>query len=354
MDYRGFIADKVVLVSGGVGTVGSALVDALLELAPREVRVLDNNETELFLLAEAKRDDKRLSVRLGDVRDPFKLEAAMEGAQVVFHTAAFKHVVLCEQNPFEAVQTNVLGLQNVIQGAIRAGVENLVFTSSDKAANPTSVMGTSKLMGERLVSASTIFRQDVKQAFVSTRFGNVVGSRGSVVPVFARQIAHGGPVTLTNPEMTRFIMTTGQAVELILSAGALAKGGEVVVPRMPACRIEDLAKVMIEELAPAWGRGPESIEIKIIGAKPGEKLFEELLTEDESRRSLVVENLFVTPPAFTGLYAPKSYEYPGAVKAEGKPYTSHEAACLSQEELAEFFREREVLQPFKPKNGRAV
>jgi FlaA1/EpsC-like NDP-sugar epimerase len=179
---KGFFKDRRILITGGVGTVGRALLDKLLACSPREVRVLDNAETGLFMLAEELRDQAGLNCFLGDVRDPVKLESVMAGLDMVFHAAAFKHVVLSEYNPFEAVQTNILGVQNIVQQAIRAGVKRVIFTSSDKAANPTNVMGTSKLMGERLVTAANIVSSDPDRVFSSTRFGNVLGSRGSVVP----------------------------------------------------------------------------------------------------------------------------------------------------------------------------
>lgn len=348
MYEKEFFEHRTILITGGVGTVGRALLDKVLACSPREVRVLDNAETGLFMLADELRGRSEVNCFLGDVRDPVKLETLMDGLDMVFHAAAFKHVVLSEYNPFEAVQTNILGVQNIIQQAIRAGVRRVIFTSSDKAANPTNVMGTSKLMGERLITAANIVSRDPDRVFSSTRFGNVLGSRGSVVPVFARQIAAGGPLTLTDPRMTRFIMTTSQAADLILRAAFLARGGEVFVSKMPAARIPDLARVMVEELAPAYGHDPAKLEIQEIGAKPGEKLYEELLTEDEAGHSLELEDLFVTVPAFRGLYQQQNYDFPGARAADRRPYTSAEAQCLELEALREFVRTNRILEPFKP------
>ena len=346
-----FFADRTILITGGVGTVGRALLDKVLACSPREVRVLDNTETGLFMLADELRGRDEVNCFLGDVRDPVKLEAVLGGVDMIFHAAAFKHVVLSEYNPFEAVQTNILGVQNIIQQAIRAKVKRVIFTSSDKAANPTNVMGTSKLMGERLITAANIVSQDPNRVFSSTRFGNVLGSRGSVVPVFARQIAAGGPLTLTDPRMTRFIMTTDQAADLILRAAFLARGGEVFVSKMPATRIPDLARVMVEELAPAYGYDPAKLEIQEIGAKPGEKLYEELLTEDEAGHSLELNDLFVTVPAFRGLYRQQDYDFPGARTADRRPYTSAEAQCLDIDQLRRFVRDNKILEPFRPGGG---
>lgn len=347
-NYHATLHQQTILVTGALGTVGRALLDILLQNGPAEIRVLDNNETGLFMLQEEMGGRGGLNVFLGDVRDRVKLEAVMEGVDIVFHTAAFKHVVLSEFNPFEAVQTNVLGVQNIIQQAIRAGVKRVVFTSSDKAANPTSVMGTSKLMGERLITAANLISRDRDRVFTSTRFGNVLGSSGSVVPVFARQIAAGGPVTLTDERMSRFVMTTRQSAELILTAASLAQGGEVFIPKMPAVRIADLARVMIEELAPAYGHEPARLEVRQIGAKPGEKLFEELMTAEEAGRSLESEDLFIVTPAFRGIYHQRSYSYAGAVAAQRQPYTSAEARCLSAGELREFLRRHHILESYLP------
>jgi FlaA1/EpsC-like NDP-sugar epimerase len=319
-----------------------------LSYRPAEVRVLDNNETDLFLLQEELRHRPEVHVFLGDVRDRFKLENVLGGVELIFHTAAYKHVVLAEYNPFEVVQTNILATQNVIQQALRAGVEKLIFTSSDKAANPTNVMGTSKLMCERLITAANLLSRNPHQIFTSTRFGNVVGSRGSVVPLFASQIAQGGPVTLTDRRMTRFVMTPRQSAELILSSAMLAKGGEVFIAKMPALRISDLARVMIEELAPAWGHRPEDIEVQEIGAKPGEKFYEELLTEEEASHSLELPDHFVILPAFRSMYLQREYSYPGAKPARVSPYTSQAAPLLEPEEIRSYLRRHRVLEPFLP------
>jgi FlaA1/EpsC-like NDP-sugar epimerase len=346
MDLSKTYEGRKILITGGVGTVGRALIDQTLQYDPKEIRVLDNNETGLFMLSEEFNGSSKVNVFLGSVRDPIKMESVLRGVDVVFHAAAFKHVILSEYNPFEAVRTNIMGVQNIIQYSIRAGVELVVFTSSDKAANPTSVMGTSKLMGERLMTAANILNQGQKQIFTSTRFGNVLGSHGSVVPLFAKQIAGGGPVTLTDPRMTRFIMTTKQAAQLILNSGAQAHGGEVFVSKMPAARIVDLCEVMIERLAPAYGYDPGQIEIKTIGAKPGEKLFEELMTEDESRHSMELPETMVTIPVFRSIYREINYEYQGARPAEVKPYISAEATCLDKEELSAFFDTHKVLDEY--------
>ena len=208
-----FLTEKRILVTGACGTIGRELVRQLLEEHNvAELVALDNNESGLFFLEHKYTKHTRASFFLADVRDRDKLCNKMKGIDVVFHTAAFKHIIFCERSPFEAVQTNILGVQNIIYSAIEEKVERVIFTSSDKAVNPTNVMGTSKLMGERLMTAANSNLRGDGPIFTSTRFGNVLGSRGSVIPVFREQIRKGGPVTLTDPGMTRFcVILAGNA-----------------------------------------------------------------------------------------------------------------------------------------------
>ena len=266
-----YLHNKRVLITGACGTVGSALLKEIVEnpvYQPAEVVGTDNNESELFFADQMYLHDSRVTFYLGDVRDRSKIGRMLKGIDIVFHAAAFKHVVLCERSPFEAVQTNIHGVQNIIRSAIENGIEKVIFTSSDKAVNPTNVMGSSKLMGERLMTAAS-GNDSGKTIFVSTRFGNVLGSRGSVIPIFHKQIERGGPVTLTDSGMTRFVMTIKEAARLVIDSGSLAHGGEVFITKMPVVRIKDLAQVMIDEMAPGFGHDPASVEIREIGAKPG-------------------------------------------------------------------------------------
>jgi FlaA1/EpsC-like NDP-sugar epimerase len=336
---------KSVLVTGVCGTVGSELLRQLLATPVAEIVGLDNNESELFFLQVAHRDEPRARFYIGDVRDADTLLTRMRGVDVVLHAAALKHVVLCEQSPPDAISTNIRGVQNVIDAAIRNGVQRVLFTSSDKAVNPTSVMGTSKLMGERLMTAAHAHARDGGPLFASTRFGNVLGSRGSVIPVFARQIAAGGPVTLTDTAMTRFIMTLEQAVQLVMESAFLARGGEAFVTKMPVVRIQDLAEVMIEELAPRYGRSPKDVPVEIIGAKAGEKLYEELLNEEEVRRSVELDRYFVVLPAIRSVVRTVEYVYPDT-RAEqvSRPYNSSLEPAMSRDHLREYLRAGRLLE----------
>jgi len=349
--YRG----KRVLITGAAGTVGREMVSHLSGLEPEELRLMDNNESEVFFLAEEYRGKDFVRCFLGDIRDRHKLMKLCDDIDIVIHAAAFKHVILSEYNPYDVVQTNIIGTENIIEAASACGVERVIFTSSDKAVNPTNVMGTSKLMGERLITAANAVKHSQRTIFSSTRFGNVIGSRGSVVPLFAKQIRGGGPVTLTDERMTRFVMTVPEAARLVLKSAVLARGGEVFVTKMPVVRISDLAHVMIEILAPAHGFHPARIEVTEIGAKAGEKLYEELMTDEETGRSLELGDMFVVTPAFKAIYRSIKYEYPGLIGEEvTRPYVSSSEAPVDREYLKRYLIEQKVLGDFFSEDIREV
>ncbi|HKL64547.1 MAG TPA: SDR family NAD(P)-dependent oxidoreductase [Roseovarius sp.] len=338
-------SDRTVLVTGSCGTVGAELVRQLAESSAAHIVCLDNNETELFFQIERHRATGKVSGHLADIRDREALKLRMRGVDIVLHAAALKHVGLCEDSPAQAIATNIEGTQNVIDAAQENGVERVIFTSSDKAVNPTNVMGTSKLMGERLMTAAAEttanghqFRaRNAGTVFASTRFGNVLGSRGSVVPLFRRQIAAGGPITLTHREMTRFIMTLEEAVRLVLESVWLACGGEVMVTRMPVARIEDIAHVMRDALASGRGVG-----IAEIGPKPGEKMYEELMNDEEVRRTWEYGDFFMSLSAFADPAAPGYAHLVGRPRPD-RPYNSASEPALSRDDLAAYFEEKRVL-----------
>lgn len=338
---------KSILVTGACGTVGSELVRQLLTeplYSPAEVIGIDNNESQLFFIDQQYLQDNRARFFVADIRDRDELTRKMVGVDIVFHCAALKHVILCERSPEQAVQTNIQGVQNVIAAAQANGVEKVIFTSSDKAVNPTNVMGTSKLMGERLMTAANSNKRGTGPIFASTRFGNVLGSNGSVIPIFHNQIAKGGPVTLTHCDMTRFVMSIEESVKLVIDSAMLAKGGEVFITKMPVVRIEDLAKAMIEELAPRYGHTPNAIEITEIGTKPGEKHYEELMSPEETRRALELKNYFSVLPAFRGIYHDIQYDYPDLVNTTvTNPYVSAEEQPLTVEQTRILLKEYKLL-----------
>ena len=351
------LSDKTVLVTGGCGTVGRELIRQILQAGPSELRVIDSNESELFALEERfgtpfrpqareiNPNASRFQAFIGDIRDGDMLRRKTEGVDIIFHAAALKHVVYCERSPFDAVQTNVIGVKNVIDAALENDVERVIFTSSDKAVNPTSVMGTSKLMGERLISAANSLKINGRTIFSSTRFGNVIGSRGSVVPTFIEQIKSGGPITLTDKRMSRFIMTIEESVRLVLDAAELARGGEVFVTKMQVIRIEDLTEVMIEMLADRCGHRANDIEIVEIGAKAGEKLYEELISEEETGRSLELPKLFAVLPAFRQVYEDIDYDYPDVItKRVETPYTSAQSDVMDKAMIREYLEANKILE----------
>lgn len=338
--YRG----KKILITGAAGTVGRELVRQLAAMQPAQLCLMDNNESEMFFLMQEYEDALCF---LGDVRFRDKLDKLVEGIDIIIHCAAYKHVVLSESNPFDVVQTNILGVENVIRAARSAGVGHVLFTSSDKAVNPTNVMGTSKLMGERLITAANIFggSRTPKTVYTSTRFGNVIGSRGSVVPVFMKQIKAGGPVTITDKRMTRFIMTIRESATLVLESLLAARGGEVFVTKMPVVKIVDLAEAMIEVLAPRYGHDPASIEMKEIGSKPGEKLYEELMSDEETGRSMELDNMFAVTPAFKSIYSSINYEYPQVISRKiDKSYVSSTEPHMDKETLKKYLVDSKVFE----------
>lgn len=288
--------NKIVLVSGGAGSIGSVLVKKILEYNPKAVRVLDINETGLFNLYQ-KLNSYKIRLLVGDIRDKDRLKRAMEDVDIVFHAAALKHVSLCESNPFEAIQTNLLGTKNLIEAAIDEEIERFITISTDKAVNPINVLGASKLLTERLTVSANIYqgRRRRRAIYSCVRFGNVLNSQGSVLPIFEEQVKRGGPVTVTNENMTRFVISIDKATELILKAAQISRGGEIFILKMPVLRIIDLAKAVIEETAPRYGYASAEIKIKFIGKKEGEKMYEELMNADEAIFVRETEDMFILP-----------------------------------------------------------
>ncbi len=335
---------KRILITGVCGTVGKEILNQLAKQNPLEIIGIDNNESELFFLDEEYRGRENVHLYLGDLRDQGKLIRKMQGVDIVLHAAALKHVILCEKTPQDAVQTNILGTQNVIDAAMKTGVERVLFTSSDKAVNPTNVMGTTKLMGERLMTAANAHRRSDGPIFSSTRFGNILGSRGSVIPLFKKQIASGGPITLTDARMTRFIMTLEEAVRLVMKSVFMACGGEVFVTKMPVVRIQDIAEVMIEELGEKYGYGRDDIQVDVIGSKPGEKLYEELMNDEETRRTIELPDFFSVLPAFKAVYESIDYKYMGVGEMGiDEPYNSSTQQTMDKESLRDYLISNQLL-----------
>lgn len=293
-----FFKGHTLAVTGAVGSVGSKLVQQLLSYDIKELRAIDQNESELFFAQQHYIYDKRFSAYQSDIGNIKEMSRILNGVDYLFHTAALKHVPSCEVSPISAVQTNIHGMLSLIQTAQQCGVKKMISTSTDKAVCPTNVMGATKLIGERLLlSINQHTPQKQTTQYAITRFGNVAGSRGSVIPLFCEQIKSGKPITLTDKRMTRFMMSLKDAVALVLESMMISQGGEIFISKMPSICIADLAKVLVNIAAPCYGRNPESISIQIIGSRPGEKYYEELNSIPESSHMLENENFLCVLPA---------------------------------------------------------
>jgi FlaA1/EpsC-like NDP-sugar epimerase len=324
---------KRVVVTGGCGSIGSELVKLICDRDPQHVKVLDNDERNLSELASQFSSEKiSLETSLANIRDQDALRTEISDVDILFHTAALKHVPLVEKNPYEAVKTNIDGTKNVIEVSIQAGVDSVVSVSTDKAANPSSTMGATKLIAERLVSTYDRRHSPSDTTLSSVRFGNVLGTRGSVVPVFLNQIKEGGPITVTDPDMTRFIMLPSEAAEFVVKSCDSASGGEVFIKKMPAIRIGDLAEAMNERFAPHMSPNRSPVEIRTIGPRPGERYHEKLITEEELRYTEEIDEQFVLYPPVGSTFSP------GYNCSLSKEYTSADANLLSKDELSSKIR----------------
>jgi UDP-N-acetylglucosamine 4,6-dehydratase len=275
-----------ILVTGGTGSFGKAFIRyALDHLNPRRIVVFSRDELKQYEARQLLEDDPRLRWFIGDIRDAHRLKRAMHDVDYVVHAAALKQVDTAEYNPFEFVQTNIVGSQNVVEAAIDAGVKRVVALSTDKASSPLNLYGATKLAADKLFQSANHYASGYDIRFSVVRYGNVMGSRGSVIPLFARLAREGKPLPVTDSRMTRFWITLPQAVKFVVDSFDLMKGGELYVPRIPSMRVLDL----IEAIAP----GSETYEI---GIRPGEKLHEEMISEDDSRRTLLLGDRYVVLP----------------------------------------------------------
>jgi FlaA1/EpsC-like NDP-sugar epimerase len=293
---RQFFEGKTVLVTGGTGSIGSEIVRQLLQYDPKMIRVFSRTEHMQQSLMHQLGRLPNLVCFIGDVRNAERLNRAAVEADVIFHVAAMKHVPVCEFNPFEAVETNVIGAQNVVNAAIANRVKQVVAISTDKAVNPMNVMGGTKLLAEKLFTSAHHYAGVSGTKFACVRFGNVLGSRGSVIPYWLEQLAKSEPVSLTHPDMTRFFLSIPQAVSLVFKAMRRMVGGEIFILKMPVLRLGDLAEAIIERFARDYGLDSSTVERKLIGIRPGEKMYELLMSEDEASIALEVDDMFIIPP----------------------------------------------------------
>lgn len=287
------LKNKTLLITGGTGSFGNAVLNGFLETDIKEIRIFSRDEKKQDDMrhefqAKMPEASNKIKFFIGDVRDLASVKNAMHGVDYIFHAAALKQVPSCEFFPIEAVKTNVLGTENVLTAAIEEGVKSVICLSTDKAAYPVNAMGTSKAMMEKVIVAKSRTVDPEKTKICCTRYGNVMCSRGSVIPLWIEQIKAGNPITITEPSMTRFIMSLEEAVDLVLFAFENGTSGDILVQKAPACTIEVLAKAVTELFAPGH-------EIKVIGIRHGEKMYETLLTNEECANAIDMGEFYRVP-----------------------------------------------------------
>lgn len=313
--------NSTILVTGGTGSWGHELVTQLLKHDPEKIIIYSRNESAQVAMKRAF-EDRRLSFCIGEVRDKEALSRACRGVDYLFHLAALKHVPVCEDQPYEALKTNVLGTQNVIEAAIENGVKKVINISTDKAANPSNFYGMTKSIGEKLIIYANLLKTPTR--FVCVRGGNVLGTNGSVIHLFKQQIREKGQIGLTHKDMTRFFLTLQEAIAMLLRATAEGSGGETFVMKMPTCRILDLAEVLMEAM------GKTEVEVVELGVRPGEKIHEILYSEYEAQNTVVFndEYLIILPTLdIPGL----KEKYAGFPRVAADEYTSAEDLMNKQQ-----------------------
>lgn len=274
--------NKNIMITGGTGSIGIGLIKELVKFKPNAIRIFTNDENSIFEARRIVGNDSLLTFMIGDVRDRERLNLAIRNVDIVFHAAAMKHVDICEQNPFDAVKTNVIGTSNILEASLLEDVSKFILISTDKATNPTSTLGASKLLAERLTAKASSYRGKGKTTFGIVRFGNVIGSRGSVFQIFLEQIRKGVPLTVTDERMTRFIMSIPEAASLILKITHITKDGEIFILKMPSVKIVDLAKTMIQVYSERFSIEKKDLSpIKVSKAREGERFHEFLISPDE-------------------------------------------------------------------------
>ncbi|WP_031547981.1 polysaccharide biosynthesis protein [Salinicoccus luteus] len=319
--------NKVLLITGGTGSFGNAVLDRFLDTEVKEIRIFSRDEKKQDDMRKKYKNEK-VKFYLGDVRDKESVKNSMYGVDYVFHAAALKQVPSCEFFPMEAVKTNIIGTENVLEAAIERKVEKVICLSTDKAAYPINAMGISKAMMEKVFVAKSKTVDPEDTLICGTRYGNVMASRGSVIPLFIQQIKDGQDITVTDPEMTRFLMSLEEAVELVVFAFENAEAGDIMVQKAPASTIKDLAQA-IKELFSADN------EIKIIGTRHGEKLYETLLTREEHVVSKDMTNFYRVPADARDLNYDKYFVQGDEKLSTEEEYNSHNTVRLNVEQIKE-------------------
>ena len=325
--------DKTLMITGGTGSFGNAVLNRFLKTDIGEIRIFSRDEKKQDDMRhefQAKMPEvaEKIKFYIGDVRDLASVKNAMHGVDYIFHAAALKQVPSCEFFPMEAVKTNVIGTDNVLTAAIEAGVKNVVCLSTDKAAYPVNAMGTSKAMMEKVIVAKSRTVAPEKTKICCTRYGNVMCSRGSVIPLWIEQIKAGNPITITEPSMTRFIMSLDEAVDLVLFAFENGVSGDILVQKAPACTIETLAKAVTGLFAPDH-------EIKVIGIRHGEKMYETLLTNEECANAIDLGDFYQVPSDKRGLNYDKYFKEGDTERNPLTEFNSHNTELLNAEQVKE-------------------
>ena len=318
--------DKVLMITGGTGSFGHAVLDRFLNTDIKEIRIFSRDEKKQDDMRKEYDNDK-IKFYIGDVRDKASIKNAIYGVDYIFHAAALKQVPCCEFFPLEAVKTNIIGTDNVLTSAIEAGVSKVICLSTDKAAYPVNAMGSSKVMMEKVIVARSRNVDPEKTTICATRYGNVMCSRGSVIPLFIEQIKERKPLTITNPNMTRFIMSLDEAIDLVMFAFENAKSGDIMVQKAPACTIGVLAQA-VKEIFHA-----ENEDVKIIGIRHGEKMYETLLTNEECVHAIDMGNFYRVPCDKRDLNYNKYYYNSDEVYSGLTEFNSNNTELLTVEEV---------------------
>jgi FlaA1/EpsC-like NDP-sugar epimerase len=320
--------NKTILITGGSGSWGNELTRQLLKLNPKDIRIYSRGEVKQWIMKRRFNNNPKLKFIIGDVRDKERLKIAFRNVDIVFHLAALKHVPVCEENPNEAVLTNIQGTQNAVDAAIENNVKLFVDVSTDKAVDPLNLYGVTKACGEKLsIAANNAFG---KTRFVCVRGGNVIGTNGSVVPLFREQILKNNKITITDERMTRFFITLEEAITLLFKAAQKCVGGEVFVIKMPSAKITDLAEVMINKL------GNKNTKKEIVGIRPGEKIHEVLVSRYETKRVIEDENYFIIVPMIKVSGVEEHYKRKKRIKLD--EFNSQNTRQLSKEEIKELLQ----------------